>query len=75
MGFLNKLFLIGGALSAVFIAKLFLKTPPIPHLKDQWWADGNPTTIDESIQPFKIKVTDEVNLKLYVCLVTNYQLY
>lgn len=68
MGFLTKLLWIGSALSVVFISQLFLHTPPIPQLKDQWWADGTPTVQDESIQPFKIEVSDEVNTKILVLL-------
>lgn len=60
MGFLNKLLLIGSALSAVYISQLFLKNPPIPQIKDQWWGDGTPKVQDESIKPFKIEVSDEV---------------
>ncbi|EFX69015.1 hypothetical protein DAPPUDRAFT_301203 [Daphnia pulex] len=60
MGFLHKLLLIGSALSAVYISQLFLKNPPIPQFKDQWWGEGQPRVQDESIKPFKIKVSDEV---------------
>jgi hypothetical protein len=60
MGFLYKLLLIGSALSAVYISQLFLKNPPIPQFKDQWWGEGQPRVQDESIKPFKIKVSDEV---------------
>lgn len=64
MAFLRKLLLIGSALSAVLIAQLLLKTAPIPQLKDQWWADGSATSKDESIRPFKIKISDEVKIIL-----------
>ncbi len=60
MGFLHKLLLIGSALSAVYISQLFLKNPPIPQFKDQWWGEGQPRIQDESIKTFKIKVSDEV---------------
>lgn len=60
MGFLRKLLLIGSALGAVYISQLCLKNPPIPQLKDEWWAGGTPKVQDESIKPFKIEVSDEV---------------
>jgi hypothetical protein len=44
----------------VYVSQLFLKNPPIPQIKDQWWGDGTPKVQDESIKPFKIEVSDEV---------------
>lgn len=60
MGFINKLLLIGTALSAVWIGKLFFRNPPIPVIKDQWWGEGNPVYKNEAIRPFKIEISDEV---------------
>lgn len=70
MGFLRKLLLIKSAITAVFIARYLLTYPPVPELKDQWWADGSPKLQDEKITPFKIKVSDGVNLLFisYVCI-------
>ena len=61
MGFVFKLFIIGSAFSAVYLASFLHRNTPIPRLNEEWWAEGKPAIKDESIKPFKIDVPDEVN--------------
>lgn len=60
MGFIHRLIIIVVAAGAIFIAKTLLKSPPIPHLEDEWWGGGKPVLKDQSIRPFKIEVSDQV---------------
>lgn len=60
MGFINRLMVIAVMACAIMMAKILLRTPPIPKLKDEWWGEGKAVVTDPSIRPFKISVPDEV---------------
>ncbi len=66
MGLLFKSFLIGGGLTALWIAMLWNKPIPIPELKDEWWGEGKAKPIDTKVKPFKINVPDKVKIS-YSC--------
>ena len=64
MGFLNKLFLFGGIVSAIWLTMQWNKEVPIPDLKDEWWGEGKAVAVDETVKPFKISVPDDVGFFL-----------
>lgn len=61
MGLIFKLFLLGGVLSAVWVTVLWHQEIPIPQLKDEWWAEGKPVSVDETVKPFSINIPDSVS--------------
>ena len=63
MGPLMKLFLFGGFLTAALLAYLLPCNYPIPVLEDGWWAEGDLKSVDESVRPFTINVSQQV----FVC--------
>lgn len=39
----------------------FWYIPPIPQLQEKWWGSGEAKTVDETIKPFKISISQEVH--------------
>ena len=57
---LAKAFLFLGIVSAAWFGYYTAIPPPVPQLGDQWWGQGEPRVVDESVRPFTIHVPDEV---------------
>lgn len=51
-----------GILGLVYIKlKKLLKVPPVPKLEETWWGSGKSGDENDSVEPFKINISDEVS--------------
>lgn len=64
MGKVLYVVLIAGVAGLAYLLQGLCKPKEvIPPRDDQWWGPGTPGTEDTSIRPFKINISDKVNVE------------
>lgn len=64
MGKILYVVLIAGVAGLAYLLQGFCKPKEVkPPRDDQWWGPGTPEKEDTSIRPFKINISDKVNVE------------